>query len=145
MIRRPPRSTLFPYTTLFRSHDAQVVPDAVIGAIEAAAAREVVHRAVELAYREVAMSAPAIQHRIARRDRQAAGERLDRLAEPPRAGLREAELNDPRHVPWIRGEGALGAGNRAGVGLRAVLDAGGGAVLQRLAAGGGGGGCGGYR
>src|SRR2546427_9340393 len=25
MIRRPPRSTLFPYTTLFRSHDA---PDA---------------------------------------------------------------------------------------------------------------------
>src|SRR2546427_7503526 len=29
MIRRPPRSTLFPYTTLFRSHqrrDARVVP-----------------------------------------------------------------------------------------------------------------------
>src|SRR5260370_13656320 len=25
MIRRPPRSTLFPYTTLFRSTDAQVV------------------------------------------------------------------------------------------------------------------------
>src|SRR3712207_9592413 len=24
MIRRPPRSTLFPYTTLFRSHDAAV-------------------------------------------------------------------------------------------------------------------------
>src|SRR2546430_12774073 len=23
MIRRPPRSTLFPYTTLFRSHDAE--------------------------------------------------------------------------------------------------------------------------
>src|SRR5436190_11128234 len=27
MIRRPPRSTLFPYTTLFRSHDAEVVGD----------------------------------------------------------------------------------------------------------------------
>src|SRR3712207_8949606 len=27
MIRRPPRSTLFPYTTLFRSHD----PRAVVG------------------------------------------------------------------------------------------------------------------
>src|SRR3989442_11294108 len=25
MIRRPPRSTLFPYTTLFRSHDAVIV------------------------------------------------------------------------------------------------------------------------
>src|SRR3712207_9528988 len=27
MIRRPPRSTLFPYTTLFRSHPASVLPD----------------------------------------------------------------------------------------------------------------------
>src|SRR3712207_8074901 len=27
MIRRPPRSTLFPYTTLFRSVDAQVLGD----------------------------------------------------------------------------------------------------------------------
>src|SRR2546430_13557399 len=27
MIRRPPRSTLFPYTTLFRSHDGDLVPD----------------------------------------------------------------------------------------------------------------------
>src|SRR5438045_6519186 len=26
MIRRPPRSTLFPYTTLFRSHVAQIQP-----------------------------------------------------------------------------------------------------------------------
>src|SRR3712207_9009289 len=26
MIRRPPRSTLFPYTTLFRSHPAQTRP-----------------------------------------------------------------------------------------------------------------------
>src|SRR5690349_23704392 len=28
MIRRPPRSTLFPYTTLFRSHDVHVDVDA---------------------------------------------------------------------------------------------------------------------
>src|SRR2546422_11738283 len=27
MIRRPPRSTLFPYTTLFRSHAAHARPD----------------------------------------------------------------------------------------------------------------------
>src|SRR2546426_6955617 len=29
MIRRPPRSTLFPYTTLFRSHDPEADADAV--------------------------------------------------------------------------------------------------------------------
>src|SRR5256885_3773838 len=29
MIRRPPRSTLFPYTTLFRSHLAQTSPTAM--------------------------------------------------------------------------------------------------------------------
>src|SRR3712207_7005707 len=29
MIRRPPRSTLFPYTTLFRSESRQVAPDRV--------------------------------------------------------------------------------------------------------------------
>src|SRR2546422_6650617 len=31
MIRRPPRSTLFPYTTLFRSHQEQLVPHALGG------------------------------------------------------------------------------------------------------------------
>src|SRR5258707_9639511 len=29
MIRRPPRSTLFPYTTLFRSHDQRELPGVV--------------------------------------------------------------------------------------------------------------------
>src|ERR1043166_2769752 len=32
MIRRPPRSPLFPYTTLFRSHRFEVVVDAGCGA-----------------------------------------------------------------------------------------------------------------
>src|SRR3989442_1901807 len=31
MIRRPPRSTLFPYTTLFRSHRAALVGIGVLG------------------------------------------------------------------------------------------------------------------
>src|SRR3712207_9410050 len=31
MIRRPPRSTLFPYTTLFRSHELRTPLNAVIG------------------------------------------------------------------------------------------------------------------
>src|SRR5256885_7313564 len=30
MIRRPPRSTLFPYTTLFRSHRFEVLPRLVV-------------------------------------------------------------------------------------------------------------------
>src|SRR5436189_4872844 len=30
MIRRPPRSTLFPYTTLFRTHVAATMPGAVV-------------------------------------------------------------------------------------------------------------------
>src|SRR3712207_8379669 len=29
MIRRPPRSTLFPYTTLFRSHDVRIIVEEV--------------------------------------------------------------------------------------------------------------------
>src|SRR5688572_31322632 len=41
MIRRPPRSTLFPYTTLFRSHrDVGITRAAVTGV----ATMEVVHR-----------------------------------------------------------------------------------------------------
>src|SRR3712207_9132406 len=41
MIRRPPRSTLFPYTTLFRSHDAVEggVGLAVAAAVESMAVR----------------------------------------------------------------------------------------------------------
>src|SRR5256884_8558147 len=31
MIRRPPRSTLFPYTTLFRSHELRTPLNAIIG------------------------------------------------------------------------------------------------------------------
>src|SRR5437016_11053132 len=41
MIRRPPRSTLFPYTTLFRSRHAAVVGDGEVGL---AVAVEIPHR-----------------------------------------------------------------------------------------------------
>src|SRR2546426_7843662 len=33
MIRRPPRSTLFPYTTLFRSHGVQELREALEGVV----------------------------------------------------------------------------------------------------------------
>src|SRR3989454_2984016 len=56
MIRRPPRSTLFPYTTLFRSHDGapQIQDDAAVverrqrgrEALEVAMARRAERRAV---------------------------------------------------------------------------------------------------
>src|SRR5215213_4093972 len=39
MIRRPPRSTLFPYTTLFRSTAVSDRPLAVVGEIEKAVSR----------------------------------------------------------------------------------------------------------
>src|SRR6266498_5479664 len=39
MIRRPPRSTLFPYTTLFRSSAARVRPGDLAGAARAGGAR----------------------------------------------------------------------------------------------------------
>src|SRR3712207_8673189 len=71
MIRRPPRSTLFPYTTLFRS-----------------------------------------------------------LAVLPGAGLREAERDVALRVARVGRELLRGACDGAGVGLRAVLDARGRAVLH---------------
>ena len=35
MIRRPPRSTLFPYTTLFRSNDYEMIEKAGCGVVMA--------------------------------------------------------------------------------------------------------------
>src|SRR2546429_6890023 len=46
MIRRPPRSTLFPYTTLFRSHHDQALGHQIPGAHVADAAAQVVHVAI---------------------------------------------------------------------------------------------------
>src|SRR5438876_5873062 len=47
MIRRPPRSTLFPYTTLFRSLDPALVDPAVAAAREGADAAAAVERSEE--------------------------------------------------------------------------------------------------
>src|SRR6266496_1519299 len=61
MIRRPPRSTLFPYTTLFRSNDAHPALQQLVLLLRTIAARlvpgarnvVVTNRAVELTHREV--------------------------------------------------------------------------------------------
>src|SRR5258707_7299867 len=47
MIRRPPRSTLFPYTTLFRSFGADAVCRRSLGATAAGARRVVALRALD--------------------------------------------------------------------------------------------------
>src|SRR2546429_4632124 len=51
MIRRPPRSTLFPYTTLFRSHQAAVTAEGVGVVIDQVEARTVALRS-EQPFRE---------------------------------------------------------------------------------------------
>src|SRR5215813_11504170 len=51
MIRRPPRSTLFPYTTLFRSQNEQPFRSAVDRAGDGAALQQIfVHRAGHCAF-----------------------------------------------------------------------------------------------
>src|SRR2546430_13484670 len=47
MIRRPPRSTLFPYTTLFRSDEAVRLAAAVAGALDYAHRHQIIHRDIK--------------------------------------------------------------------------------------------------
>ena len=69
------------------------------------------------------MPAPAIEQRVVRRDLQTARERLDGFPILPHARLRDAERDDAVDVARVAGQGALGACDRPGVGLRAILDA----------------------
>src|SRR3712207_8753967 len=57
MIRRPPRSTLFPYTTLFRSFFGQVLVDALLR--RARGRREVEHLAHRIVHAEAGEAAAA--------------------------------------------------------------------------------------
>src|SRR3989441_9718404 len=66
MIRRPPRSTLFPYTTLFRSHFVQlrlpllgVDVDLALAALDLAEP----HRAVDLGDRGRILGPPGLEQR----------------------------------------------------------------------------------
>src|SRR5256885_11468863 len=58
MIRRPPRSTLFPYTTLFRSRDRVAVDPGHRGDVAE------VERELELAIRAAADPAQALEHEV---------------------------------------------------------------------------------
>src|SRR2546422_6672833 len=57
MIRRPPRSTLFPYTTLFRSHQHEQLDDAQHAQIEQ---RGVERAPLELRAHRVSIGAPEL-------------------------------------------------------------------------------------
>src|SRR3712207_7195332 len=58
MIRRPPRSTLFPYTTLFRSGGAQAPdPAGEVDVVRVVDLREVVERTGELRERQRVLAA----------------------------------------------------------------------------------------
>src|SRR3712207_8261159 len=85
MIRRPPRSTLFPYTTLFRSLDFQ---EAVALAQEQFAAVE-----ADLARDEFALEAG--RHVLARRGRQVAGAGLEH---EPRSEEHTSELQSRQYL-----------------------------------------------
>src|SRR2546425_9682450 len=77
MIRRPPRSTLFPYTTLFRSRDALVAHHRGIGP-----AMRALHRRVHLEAREAALGAGrvvAVYDRIARQHTERSEEHTSEL------------------------------------------------------------------
>src|SRR3712207_8289518 len=80
MIRRPPRSTLFPYTTLFRSEDV-------------AAQGPLARRGQRLA--EAAGAGPAVE------DHESAGRRpdLDAGGVPPGSRRAPARLGDPKGAP----------------------------------------------
>ena len=85
------------------------------------------------------MAAPPIEQRMLRSDGYPPGEGLDRLPELTGAGLRNAEPDDQIDVLRIDGERTLCTRDRAGVALRAILDACGRSVLprsDRLAGGG---------
>src|SRR2546422_9002829 len=71
MIRRPPRSTLFPYTTLFRSHRVEHAGEPGVDAVLGLAARDVgTIDQLQLALADVAEARRIFQsQRLSRRDR----------------------------------------------------------------------------
>src|SRR5256885_15890844 len=103
MIRRPPRSTLFPYTTLFRSGEA---------AVEALAVRDLAHLGDDLVDRlERAPRDPrADQQRRHEPDRQDEDQRGEELGGAEGGRLQGRAGDDGAHLPGRVGDGVGWAG-----------------------------------
>src|SRR3712207_3180870 len=87
MIRRPPRSTLFPYTTLFRSALAVDLRGLPVGA----------HLALDAADGAVDVGDRLVLGRLADEDLAVLGERDDR-----RGGARALGVRDDRRLPALQ-------------------------------------------
>src|SRR5260370_36664637 len=102
MIRRPPRSTLFPYTTLFRSRGRQLLHDVLVAdrkrvfAVERDVPREALvgddAERVEVAAAVERLRARLLRAHVVRRADRPTGARRLAAARP----LREAEIRPAR-------------------------------------------------
>src|SRR2546427_12545030 len=100
MIRRPPRSTLFPYTTLFRSQRA--MPE-MFGAL--AVAMDAVEHLWSMARSRVRFGGPGgIQHRARGQDSLGRHSRAGLGGHDPAAGARRAGETPRRRPPYPRVE-----------------------------------------
>src|SRR3712207_5161346 len=109
MIRRPPRSTLFPYTTLFRSQGQAV--ELLLQVLEGEGEVEDLHVAAAAARggagasRRAGGSAGALGGRLARQEERAASRagagRSQGLEEVPPAGGPRRKLLRARHVYFV--------------------------------------------
>src|SRR5256885_16891796 len=95
MIRRPPRSTLFPYTTLFRSLLVQALSNPGSPSLDPGVAEILTQKAADMANQQEELGLPAcllvpdsIRNSIARLVRRVAP-RLQVLAQIGRASCRE--------------------------------------------------------
>src|SRR3712207_9581037 len=108
MIRRPPRSTPFPYTTLFRSGDARAICG-LSGGVDSATAAMLVHRAIGDSLTCVFVDHGLLRHNEAEQVVEAFGENSDvPLVHVDAAGRlldKLSELPDPQARPKIVGGG----------------------------------------
>src|SRR2546430_10863520 len=102
MIRRPPRSTLFPYTTLFRSHHVRVLCQAARDLLPARVFEVQRHRALAPVEREEVRAFPLWQARFEATGLVRSEEHTSELQSQSKLVCRlllEKKKNTPAYVP----------------------------------------------